>query len=219
MTFSLKSCQEAKEIVVQHPKSGIKYTKSIVPVGGKRIQEILTDLVLSAKENCILVRVTAKDRLVERIEQADEAIKKQLVQKKKTKSTNQGETAEKPPTTKTNGLTTNKMPSSQEIVDIKSDIDPYEEEMKGKMSVLLEKNKALSRFIQSRFNPKDFKVNVSSSLMKSLILETARFNSKREEVDPIEFLKVGRSRTQVSESFLRSFDNSQVYFKNPPIEE
>jgi len=189
---------------VKNPKTGKPYLKRVVPVGGKPVLDILTDSILDAKENAVVCRVKFREAWILRAEDSDQKIKQVVFQKKKTRTLRQDEILEaavdSSPTLKT-------APSQAEAP---TDVSAEEQALVLKMQELLERNKALRKFLQSKFDPADFRAELPSWLMKSLIFETAKFNHKKDPQDLPRLLAAACADLHLSQSFLLTFSQDRL---------
>lgn len=189
---------------VKNPKTGKPYHKRVVPVGGKRVLDILTDSLLDASENAIVSRVKFREAWVLRAEESDAKIRLTLFQKKKTSKPRADEPAEAAAEA---GSTLKTAPAEAEPP---TEASAEEQALVLKMQELLERNTALRKFLQSKFDPADFRAELPSWLMKSLIFETAKFNHKRDPQDLPRLLAAARADLHLSETFLLSFSQDRL---------
>ena len=201
----MKAFQGDATVQVKNPKTGKLYSKRVVAVGGKRVLDILTDAILDAAENAVVSRVRFREPWILRAEESDLKIKQTVFQKKKTRNLRPDDPAEaadpgSSPTLKTAPV----------LADNEAEVPAEEQALILKMQELLERNTALRKFLQSKFDPSDFRAELPGWLMKSLIFETAKFNHKKDSQDLCRQLAAARAELHLSESFLLNFSHDRL---------
>lgn len=187
---------------------GVKM-KRVVPVGGRRVFEILKAAILKSPQNFILNKIKSYETWIIQVEESYERMRRDA--KRLSRQMTGGKSFASPKREDGGQISFNKAssriilsnPSQDEIIE-ESDSD-YSDDRKARIHELLNQKPEIKKFFEARFDPMKFKVEVSSQAMKSLIMETAKFCSNREERDIDKALAIARQTVDLGEGFLNKF--------------
>lgn len=189
------------EINVTNPSTGKSRKKKVIAIGSMKVMDILTNSILMAPENVILNRVKPFEPWIALTEEAEERlaakkmIGRQLTKMKSATSVHKLDDA---------GADHHEDGFEGTGAKAESMVDIPEETM-AKIKELLKKIPAIASFFQNRFDPMKFNIQISSQQMKSLIMETARFNASKGGLPLGLALAQARSQVDFGEPFLSKF--------------
>jgi hypothetical protein len=191
------------------PTSKALYRKRVMPVGDRRVFDIIKSSIVQAPYNFILDQVKPSEEWITQTELANERL--MSMTKRYSRQATGGKSFM---LGKKDGLSTDliKRPSGSGRVAGQSSEEPsesseseYSAETKQKIQHMIKTRPAIRRFLETRFDPSKFAVSISSQQMKSLILETARFGASCEGRDASIELANARKSVELGEDFLNKF--------------
>jgi hypothetical protein len=191
---------------------GVKM-KKVVPIGGRKVLDILKNTVLRSPENFILSKIKSYEPWIFQAEEAFEKLRKEARRLSRQvtggKSFGSGKQEEGAAASllKASSRLNLSNPSNEEITE-ESGSD-YSDDRKAKIHNLLSQKPEIRKFFEARFDPNEFKIEVPSQMMKSLIMETARFLASREERDIDKALLIARDTVELGEGFLNKFSKDE----------
>ena len=166
--------------------------KRIVPVGSKRVLDILFEGIMSAPENSLLSRVHAHDPLLKKVE---EVIKSKATKKLRESGSLIMGRKKTVPDFETSVVKLSNDDKGESTSILKDDDA-------AKFAQMMEKNFALKKFLENKVDVSKFEVKIAPLMMRGIIYEVYKFYSKREGLTADQALKMLEGSTSYQPELL-----------------
>lgn len=197
--------------IIDVPVGNLKKTrpKKVVPIGGRRVFDILKEAIIRAPENFILNKIEPLDLWIAKTEEAYAKIRHDSRRLANQSSEERSFTAGRKEDGVVGGSRKDMSRGKTMLLSLENLPEVIESEQtdtpKAKVQQLISSRPEIKKFFEARFDPTKFRVEVSSQQMKSLIMETARFCSSNQGNDLKKALAVARQTINLGPHFLDKF--------------